>query len=247
MNKTTLLSKTLLVAAMATTLAFPLSTLATPEIQPAPKAAKAPVLNLDAQAYIEVEQDTVIITLQATRQSSEQEVVTKDLSQTVSAVLTDAKKQDKVKVSSGNYYVRPQYDQAGKVTGWEGQSQLLFESTDMAAASELAAKYQDKMPVSNVGFTVSKKARFQAEQALMGDVVQIFNQRAQTMADALGYRHFEIKEIQLGSSGGVYRSPKSYNERGVMMAAVADSIPIDSGTEDITLSLNGAIYLLDKK
>lgn len=247
MNKATLLSKTLASASLASVLTFPFSVLATEENQNTLKSAQHPILSLDAQAYIEVDQDTVIITLQATRQSSEQDVVTKELSQIVSAVLNDVKKQDKVKISSGNYYVRPQIDKDGKVTGWQGQSQLLFESTDLAAASELAAKYQDKMPVANVSFTVSKKARFDAEQELMTDAVQLFNQRAQTMATALGYGQFEIKEIQLGSSGGAYRSPKSYSERGLMMSASADSIPIDSGTEDITLSLSGAIYLLDKK
>lgn len=247
MNKITLLSKTIVSASLASVLVFPFTVLATEENQSRLKTAQHPVLSLDAQAYLEVNQDTVIITLQATRQSSEQDVVTKELSQTVSAVLSDAKKQDKVKISSGNYYVRPQNDKDGKVTGWQGQSQLLFESTDITAASELAAKYQNQMPVANVSFTVSKKARFEAEQALMTDAVQLFNQRAQAMTSALGYDHFKIKDMQLGSSGGMYRSPKSYNERGLMMAASADSIPIDSGTEDITLSLSGAIYLLDKK
>lgn len=206
-----------------------------------------PVLNLDAQAYIEVEQDTVIITLQASYQSTEQAVVTQQLSETVSVVLEDAKKQNKVKVSSGNYFVRPQHDKEGRVTGWLGQSQLVFESIDIPAASELAAKYQNKMPIANINFTVSKKARFDAEQKLMSDAVEIFNQRAQTMVSALGYNSFEIKDMQLGSSGGAYRSQKSYNESMLMSAASADSLPIDSGTEDITLSLSGAIYLLDKK
>lgn len=211
------------------------------------KDPELPVLNLDAQAYTEVDQDTVIITLQASYQSSEQNVVTKELSETVAAVLQEIKKQEKVKVSSGNYFVRPQHNKEGVVTAWQGQSQLLLESTDMVAASELAAQYQDKMPVSNVTFTVSKKARYQAEQQLMADVVEAFNQRAQTMATALNYGHFEIKNIQLGGSGAIYRSPKTYNESAFMRSVAADAIPIESGTEDITLSLNGAIYLLDKK
>lgn len=206
-----------------------------------------PILNLDAQAYTEVDQDTVIITLQASRQSSEQSVVSKALSETVSAVLQEIKKQEKVKVSSGNYFVRPQHNKEGVITGWQGQSQLLLESTDMLAASELAAQYQDKMPVSNVSFTVSKKARYQAEQQLMIDVVEAFNQRAQTMVSALNYGGFEIKDMQLGSSGAVYRSPQAYNESMLMRSVASDSIPIESGTEDITLSLSGAIYLLDKK
>lgn len=210
--------------------------------------AKSPVLHLEAQAYTEIDQDTVIITLQATHQSSEQSVVTQALAQTVAAVLDEVKTQDVVKVSSGHYSVRPQHDKEGRITAWIGQSQLLFESTDMKAASELAAKYQEKMPVSNVAFTVSKAARNQAEKALMSEAAQAFQERAQEMALALGYEHFAIKELHLGGSGAVYRAPKSYRTEMMMAAApAADSLPIHQGTEEVSLSLNGSIYLLDKK
>lgn len=212
------------------------------------KEPTLPVLNLDAQAYTEVDQDTVIITLQASRQSSEQDLVTNELSETVAAVLQELKKQEKVKVSSGNYFVRPQYNKEGVVTGWQGQSQLLLESTDMSAASELAAKYQEQMPVANINFIVSKHARAQAEQQLMLDAVEAFNLRAQTMVSALGYSRFEIKDLQLGGSGAVYRGSAYSGDAMLMRSAVAaESIPIERGTEDITLSLSGAIYLLDKK
>lgn len=239
--RTTFLSRSLLAIALM----LPLAVTQADES----KELKDPVLHLEAQAYTEVEQDTVVITLQATRQSSEQAVVTKALSETVAAVLKAVKSQDKVKVSSGNYYVRPQYDSDGKVTAWIGQSQLLFESTDMAAASELAAKHQDAMPISNVSFTVSKMARSAAEKELMTEAASAFAQRAQTMAMALGYEKYQIKEVHLSGSGAVYRSPKNYGAERMLMAAPAsaDALPIDSGTEDVTLSLNGSIYLLDKK
>lgn len=209
---------------------------------------KLPILNLEAQAYTEVPQDTVTITLQATRQSSEQAVVTQQLTEVVSHVLAEAKKQDKVKVSSGNYYVRPQHDKDGKVTGWIGQSQLLFESTDIEAASKLAATYQDQMPVANVNFSVSKKTRMQVESELMQDAAQAFQQRALAMAQALGFSSYRLKEVNLGGRGAVFKAPRAQYE---MMAAsavgAAQDLPIDSGTEELSLSLSGSIYLLDKK
>lgn len=211
------------------------------------KKHRPPTLQLEAQAVTEVAQDTVIITLQATRQSSEQSVVTQQLSEIVSTVLTEVKKQETVKVSSGNYYVRPQHDKDGKIATWVGQSQLLFESTDIAAASKLAAQYQDQMPIANVSFFVSKQARTQVEAQLMTDAAQAFKQRAQTMASALGYESYELKEMNLGGSGAVYKAQRAQFDMVSATAARAESLPIDSGTEEISLSLNGSIYLLDKK
>lgn len=236
---TAFFSRTLLATALFSSLALADTDAKTP---------KHPIMHLEAQAYTEVKQDTVVITLQATKQSSEQSVVTKELSEIVSGVLSEAKKQDKVKISTGNYYVRPQHDKEGKITAWSGQSQLIFESTDMKAASALAAQFQDKMPIDNVRFTVSKKAQAEAEQDLMKEVAEAFKQRSQAMTVTLGYKNFEIKEIHLGGNGAVY-TPRSYNMGALKMAsptaAVADALPIDGGTQDISLSINGAIYLLD--
>ena len=224
-----------------------LSLLSVAHAEPSP-SQKPPTLNLEAQAYTEVQQDTVTITLQATRQSSEQSVVTQQLTEVVSRVLSEAKKQDKVKVSSGNYYVRPQHDKDGKISGWIGQSQLLFESTDIDAASKLAANYQDQMPIANVAFSVSKKTRMQVETELMQDAAQAFQQRALAMAQALGFDSYRLKEMHLGGSGAVFKAPRAQYE---MMAAsavgAAQDLPIDSGTEELSLSLSGSIYLLDKK
>lgn len=212
------------------------------------KRQRLPVLTLEAQAYTEVAQDTVTITLQATSRSSEQSVVTQQLTTIVGAVLAEAKKQDTVKISSGNFYVRPQHDKEGKVTGWLGQSQLLFESTDIAAASKLAALFQDQMPVANVSFSVSKQSRDLAEAQLMTDVAQAFKQRAQTMASALGYGAYKLKEVQLGGRGAVYKAPRvQYDAMALAAPMMAESLPIDSGTEEVSLSLSGSIYLLEEK
>ncbi len=211
------------------------------------KQPRWPTLELDAQAYTEVTQDTVTITLQATRQSSEQAVVTKQLTEVVSQVLNEAKQQEVVKVSSRNYYVRPQHDKDGKIVSWIGQSQLLFESTDIPAASQLAAKYQDQLPIANVSFSVSKQARSQAEAELMTDAAQAFQQRAQSMAVALGYSGYRLKDIRLGGSGAVYRAPRMQFNMVAASADVPESLPIDSGTEEISLSLSGSVYLLEQK
>ena len=205
-----------------------------------------PVLNLDAQAYAEVQQDTVIITLQATKQSADQAEVTKALSETVSTVLEELKKQNKVKVSTGNYYVRPQQDKDGNITAWQGRSELILESTQMVEAADLAAAYQNQMPVANVNFTVSRQARAEAEQKLMTDAVAAFNQRAQTMVTALQFDSFEIKTMQLGGGGAIYPRSVSF-AASPMMKADSAPIPLESGTEELSLSLSGSIYLLGKK
>lgn len=225
---------------------FALGAVGTVHAEPSKKQPD-PTLHLEAQAFTEVAQDTVMITLQATRQSSEQAVVTQQLTEVVSTVLAEVKKQDVVKVSSGNYYVRPQHDKDGNLTRWIGQSQLLFESTDIAAAAQLAAQYQNQMPIANVSFSVSKQARTQVEAQLITDAAAAFKQRAETMAAALGYGAYELKEMHLGGSGAVFKAQRAQFDMMSAAATMSESLPIDSGTEEISLSLSGSIYLRDKK
>lgn len=211
------------------------------------KKRQPPTLSLEAQAYTQVEPDTVTITLQLTSQSSEQDVVTRQLNETVSSVLEQLKKQDQVKVRTGSYFVRPQYDDKGKLTEWRGQAQLLLSSTQIKAASELAAQYQDQMPVANVQFSISKQLRSQTEDQLLADAADAFKQRAQSLAQALGYAGFEIKEINVGGQGAVYSTAPQFEMAALRTSAAPKSLPIHAGSEELHLSLNGSVYLLDKK
>ena len=52
--------------------------------------------------------------------------------------MKQAKGNPKVKASSGNYRVWPSNDKNGKISNWHGRGEIFLESTDFAAASDLA-------------------------------------------------------------------------------------------------------------
>src|SRR3546814_7611175 len=70
-----------------------------------------------------------------------------------------------IKISSGNYRIWPMNDKDGKITNWRGRAEILLESTDFAAASELAASVSDRMPVANLSFSVSPQERAKRSEA----------------------------------------------------------------------------------
>lgn len=205
------------------------------------KNAKWPQASLRAEASTEVVQDTVKITLASEVSATTQAAVAKALSKTLEAVMADAKGNPKVEVSSGNYHVWPMNDDKGKISNWRGRGEIFLKSTDFAAASELAGKLGDRMPIANLSFSVSPQVRAKQEQALLTEAVNAFQERAKALTDAFGFAGYSIRNIDLSGAGAQYRPAP----RMAAMSAAADkvSVPLEGGTETVTLSISGSIFL----
>jgi predicted secreted protein len=199
-----------------------------------------PQATLNAEASAVVAQDTVKITLASELTKASQVAVAQALSKTLESAMKDAKGDPKVKASSGNYRIWPVNDANGKISTWHGRGEILLDSTDFAAASALAAKLSDRMPIDNLAFSVSPQAQAKQEQALLTEAAQAFRERAQALTQAFGFSSYSIRSIALGGSGARYQpAPR-------MMAAMADrksSVPLEGGTETVTLSVQGTIFL----
>lgn len=204
---------------------------------------KWPQANLQAEVSTEVAQDTVQITLATEVSGSDQSSVTKALTAALDNAMKNAKDNTNVKVSSGNYRVWPMNDRDGKISNWRGRGEILLESTDFVAASELASSFSDSLPVVNVQFSVSPQARAKQEQDLLAQAAEAFHNRAQSLTQALGFSVYTLREINLSGSGAQYRSAPQRMMSVVMDAAENSSLPLEGGTEEITVSIQGSIFL----
>lgn len=204
-----------------------------------------PQASLQAQASGVVSQDTVRVTLASELTGASQTAVAQDLSKLLDGVMADAKKSDKVKVSSGNYRVWPTTGKDGKISSWHGRGEIFLESTDFAAASKLAEQLSDRMPVAGLDFSVSRALRDKEEKALLQDAVHAFRERSQALATALGYDGYRIREVRLGGGGGYVPNPAP--RMMAMAAAPKADVPLEAGTETITVSVQGTIFLRSSK
>jgi predicted secreted protein len=212
--------------------------------EPARHHDKWPQASLQAEAAAEVSQDTVRITLATEISDASQAAVAQALNKTLDEVMQKAKWHERIKASSGNYRVWPMNDKDGKITNWRGRGEIVLESADFAAASELASSLSERMPIANLAFFVSPKARAAKEAALLEQAAQAFRDRAQALTTAFGYTAYDIKEINLGGSGAQYEAAP----RVMAMAAGAQSkVPLEAGTEMVSVSVQGSIFLRSDK
>src|SRR5690606_40994758 len=65
-----------------------------------------------------------------------------------------------------------------KVTGWRGRAEIILESKDFAAASALAGKLAEHMPIGGIAFSLSDEARNEEEKRLLTQAANAFRDRA---------------------------------------------------------------------
>lgn len=203
------------------------------------RRVKTPVATLQAAASARIAQDTVRITLASEVSDTSQTAISDALGKTMDSVMKQAKADTRVKVSSGNFRIWPMNDQDGKISNWRGRGEIYIESADFGAASQLAAALSDRMPISNLDFSVSPEARANKEEALLGEAAQAFRDRAQALTTAFGFTAYSIKEINLDGAGTRYESAP----RMMSMAADKVGVPLEAGTETVTVSIRGSIFL----
>lgn len=203
-----------------------------------------PQATLQAEAASEVAHDTVRITLATEVSDATQAAVAQTLTQTLDKVMKQAKNNANVKAFSGDYRVWPMNDKDGKISDWRGRAEIILESNDFAEASRLASALSDRMPIDGLAFSVSPKLRAEQEDALLAQAAQAFRDRAQALVTAFGYQSYAIKQIDLGGAGARYESAPR------MMAMSANSkvaVPLEPGTERITVTVHGSIFLHSNK
>ena len=201
-----------------------------------------PYASLQAEAVTEVARDTVRITLGAEVRESEQADVAAALTRIVDSVMQQVRGKEGIKAYSGNFQIWPMNDKDGQISNWRGRAEIILESMDFEAASKLASEVADRMPITNLAFSVAPRERARYEAELLEEAASAFRARAEALTKAFGFESYSIREIQLGGSGASYQPER----RMMAMGAAADAsvgVPLEGGTERISLSVQGTIFL----
>ncbi len=210
------------------------------------RATKFPYASLQAEAVTEVARDMVRLTLAAEESNTAQAEVAAALTRKVNSVMEQVRGKEGIKVYSGNYQIWPMNDKDGRISDWRGRAEIILESADFEAVSKLAAEVADRMPIGTISFFVDPEARARYEAELLGEAAKAFQARSEALTKAFGFESYTIREVQLGGAGASYQP-----ETRRMMAMSADmasaGVPLEGGTERISLSVQGTIFLHSPK
>lgn len=216
---------------------------------PAAQAADAPRENLvsfTTSASLEVTKDLLGITLQAVRDGNDAAAVQAQLKKLLDAALTEAKKAAQpgaLEVRTGNFSLYPRYGKEGRISGWQGQAELVLEGKDSERVAQTAGRLVG-MNIASVGYSISRELAEKHESEVTAQAIQKYRAKATELAKQFGYAGYALREVnvQTADSGGGPR-PVMYRAKNEMSMAADAPVPVEPGKGTISATVSGSVQL----
>lgn len=209
-------------------------------------AAEHAVLNLEAQASLEVAQDLGRASLYAEKEAQSASEAQDQVNKVVGEAIQQAKRRPGITIVTTGYQTYPVYSQkAGDLKGWRVRASIQLESKDFAQLSDTTALLSRSMNLDGVTFLLSRESREKTEATLSTDAIKAFQEKAARAAKAFGKNQYQLKEVTVGQDGAQVMPMVG---RPVMMSAKAMTFegaaaPMESGKTLVTVIVRGSVTL----
>jgi len=201
-------------------------------------------VNLAAQASVQVAQDLLTMSLSTTREGTDPQVVQSQLKNALDAALTLAKREARpllMTVRTGRFGLAPRYGRDGKITGWQGSTELVLEGQDFARISETAGKL-NTLTVAGANFGLTQAQRQGAQAQAQTQAIALFRQRATEIAKAFDFQGYTLGEVSVNYDEGV---PVYQPQMKAMRAMTAEAapVPVEAGMTSVSVNVSGSVQL----
>ena len=189
----------------------------------------------------EVANDWVTAVVGTSDEDSDAARLADRVNETMDWALDIAKQAKGVTVKSGGYSTQPVHDKDGKIARWAASQDLHLESSNVEAVSQLVGKLQSKLLLRSIAFSVSPETRRKTEDALIGDALTAFQERAKRVTGGLGARDYEIVSLSIQTPGGGGPIPMYARAEMAMDKVAAPSF--ESGQSTLQVHVDATIEI----
>ncbi len=197
-------------------------------------------VNLSASAQTRIENDIVIAMLYAEEEGSDSVQLADLVNQRIGDAIEQLKRQDAIKLQTNSYSTRPVYNK-NKIIGWRGRQGIRLESRDMALMSKLLGDLQQSLSLQDISFAISAELKNATDDRLIGEALQVFEQRAKHIVAQLGRRDYKIVDLNISTSGSP-GMPRQY-EMSAMVTSKLSAPSIEGGEQTLQVTVNGQIEM----
>ena len=197
-------------------------------------------VHLSASAQTRVQNDIAIATLYAQEEGSDAAALANLVNTRIDEAVALVRQHDAIKLQTSAYTTSPVYHK-NRITGWRVKQSIRLESRDMTLLSDLAGKLQQALNLQEISFAVSPELKNSTDDQLIGEALQVFEQRAKSITQQLGRRDFKIVEINVGNSADHY--PRRHYEAALMSSGKVTAPSIESGEQMLKVTVSGQIEM----
>jgi predicted secreted protein len=203
------------------------------------------VVSLQSSGTVEVQQDLLMITMTTTKDGADATAVQTQLKTALDAALVEAKKTTQagqMDVRTGAFNMYPRYSRDGKITGWQGSTELVLEGRDFARISAAAGKI-NTLTLGQVSFTLSREARYKVEGEAQAQAIERFKAKASEISKNFGFSGYSIREVSVNSNDQGF-APRGRMEMMQAKSMSSDApVPLEAGRSSVVVQVNGSVQM----
>ena len=184
------------------------------------------VISFSTEVTKDVEYDVMEVTLFVKEENKNLKELNQTINQKVNAALEVLKKQSAVEIKKNTRSTQVRYDSKGKQSGWIERADLVLESKDFVALSQVISDLNDTFAIADVMQKLSKEATAKFEDEMMKSALAQFQHKAQLIQTSLNAKGYEILNLNLDS-----RNELPYFEGRMMPLAKASAFASKNADE----------------
>jgi predicted secreted protein len=203
------------------------------------------VVLLSSSATVEVTKDLLTVVMSASREGPDAAAVQSQLKQALDAALVEARRAAKpgqLEVQTGNFSLFPRYDRNGRISGWQGSTELMIEGRDMPAIGALAGRI-GTMTVARVSHGVSRELREKVEGDAAAQAIARFRAKAGEYAKAFGYAAYVVREVNVSAADMAAPVPVMAMRAKAAGAPSDEALPMEPGKGTVVISVGGSVQM----
>lgn len=227
-------------------LPFSLALTANAESQPADTSAKS-LISLGVEVTKEVDYDVMEVSLFVQQENKNLKELNQVINTKVNAALALIKQQSAVQIKRNSRHTYVNYNAKGKQSGWVERAELVLESKDFMALSQVISELNETFAIVDVVPKLSHDAAATFEDEMIKNALTRFQHKAQVVQSAMNAKGYRIVNLRLTDDNGDRRF--AMQPVGKMMAyaeSTADNVNLESQEKvELKASINGEIELLN--
>ena len=225
-------------------LACALAALASGAAAQTPTVAPYPAVTVSAAATATVPNDHLQALLRAEAENASAAAAASEVNGIIAKALARAKATPAVRIATAGYST-VQLSDKGKPSRWRVVQTVTVDSEDFPLAATLITQLQesDNLLLSGMNFSISEKARRQAEEALMRQAIASWKERAQQAVSALGYASWRTGHVTVQASDAARPFPMLRSAAPATAYGGGAPVAVEGGSSDVTVSVIGEALL----
>lgn len=210
-------------------------------------AAPQNVVQLSASGTVEVQQDFLTLSMNTTREGPDASQVQAQLRTALDAALVEARKAalpGQLDVRTGNFSLYPRYGRDGKLSGWQGSTELVLEGRDVARISATAGRIQT-LALGNVSFGLSREQRLKVQGEAQALAIERFKAQAADIARGFGFAGYSLREVSVSTNDQAFvpRPRAMALEARAVASAASEPVPVEAGRSTVLVNVSGSVQL----